>query len=113
MADQTERGAHLLMWAMYRATDGERRWWGLPTKLNDLTKEAIAFGVDRGWMLHRGDSVCLTDVGRDLVEEGGSGAIGELPARLPAKAEAKLHHRLAKRDQLASPGVGEGNETTS
>jgi hypothetical protein len=68
MADQTERAARFLMWAMFRATDGERRWWGLPTKLNDFTKDAIALAVARGWMLDRGDSVRLTDAGRDLVK---------------------------------------------
>jgi hypothetical protein len=68
MVDQSERFARLLVRALYHATDGERRWWVLPTKLNDLTKEAIAVAVDRGWMLDRGDSVCLTDAGRDLVE---------------------------------------------
>jgi hypothetical protein len=68
MTDQTERAARLLVRAMYRATDGERRWWGLPTKLNDLTREAIAVAVARGWMLDRGDSVCLTETGRDLVK---------------------------------------------
>ena len=45
-----------------------RRWWVLPANLNDLTKEAIAVAVDRGWMLVRFDSVCLTDAGRDLVK---------------------------------------------
>ena len=69
MADQSERAARLLVWAMYRATDGETRWWGVPTKLNDLTKEAIAVAVAQGWMLDRGDSVCLTDAGRDLVDQ--------------------------------------------
>lgn len=53
---------------MHRATDGERRWWVLPTKLNDVTKEAIALAVAQGWMLDRGDRVCLTDAGRDLVK---------------------------------------------
>jgi hypothetical protein len=53
-----------------RATDGEPRWWVLPANLNDMTKEAIAVAVDRGWMLDRGDSVCLTDAGRDLVRHG-------------------------------------------
>jgi len=70
MADQTERAARFLMWAMYRATDGECRWWGVPAKLNDVTKEALAIAVDRGWMLNRGDSVCLTDAGRDLASQG-------------------------------------------
>ena len=37
------------------ATDGERRWWLLPANLNDVTKEAIALAVPRGWMLDRGD----------------------------------------------------------
>ena len=70
MADQSERSARLLVRALYRATDGERRWWVLPTKLNDLTKEAIAVAVDRGWMLDRGDSVCLTNAGRNLAKHG-------------------------------------------
>ena len=70
MADQTQRAARLLAWAMYRATDGECRWWGVPPNLNDLTKEAIAVAVARGWILNRGDGVRLTDAGRDLVEGG-------------------------------------------
>ena len=70
MVDQNEKSARLLVRALYHATDGERRWWVLPTKLNDLTKEAIAVAVDRGWMLDRGDSVYLTDAGRDLVVRG-------------------------------------------
>ena len=56
--------------ALYYATEGEPRWWGLPINLNDLTKEAIWVAVARGWMLDRGDSVCLTDAGRDLVRHG-------------------------------------------
>jgi hypothetical protein len=68
MADQTERAARLLVRALHCATDGERRWWVLPANLNEVTKEAIAVAVDRGWMIDRGDSVCLTDVGRDLVD---------------------------------------------
>ena len=53
-----------------RATNGERDWWVLPAKLNDLTKEAVAVAVDRGWMIDRGDSVCLTDAGRNLAQDG-------------------------------------------
>ena len=53
MAEQSERSARLLVWALYHATDGERRWWVLPAKLNDLTKDAIAVAVDgldaRSW----------------------------------------------------------------
>ena len=51
MADQTERAARLLVRALYTATDGERRWWVLPANLNEVTKEAIAVAVDRGWMI--------------------------------------------------------------
>ena len=75
MDDQNERAARFLVRAMYRATDGECRWWGLPTKLNDLTKEAIAVAVARGWMLDRGDSVCLTDAGRNIVTNGSAPAL--------------------------------------
>jgi hypothetical protein len=67
MADQTERGARLLVRALYYATDGEPRWWVLPTKLNEATKEAVAVAVARGWIVDRGDSVCLTEAGRELV----------------------------------------------
>lgn len=70
MVDQSERSARLLVRELHAATEGERRWWMLPTKLNDVTKEAIAVAVDRGWMLDRGDSVCLTDAGRDLAKHG-------------------------------------------
>lgn len=70
MVDQSDKAARLLVRALYYATDGELRWWVLPTNLNDLTKEAIAVAVARGWMLDRGDSVCLTDAGRDVVRQG-------------------------------------------
>jgi hypothetical protein len=69
MADQSERTARLLVRALFYATDGESCWWMLPANLNEMTKEAIALAVDRGWMLHRGDSVCLTDAGRELVRK--------------------------------------------
>ena len=46
------------------------RWWVLPTNLNQMTKEAIAAAGARGWMLDCGDSVRLTDAGRDLVRQG-------------------------------------------
>ena len=68
MADHNETGARLLMRALYHSTDCERRWWVLPTNLSEVTNEAIAVAVARGWMLDRADSVCLTDAGRDLVK---------------------------------------------
>jgi len=70
MVDQSERSARLLVRASHSATDGEPRWWVLPANLNDTTKEAIAVAVARGWMLDRGDSVRLTDAGRDLARNG-------------------------------------------
>ena len=54
MAKKSERAARLLVRALYYATEGEPRWWLLPTNLNDVTKEAIAVAVDRGWMLLEG-----------------------------------------------------------
>ena len=66
MTDQSESSARLLVRALFYATDGESRWWVLPPNLNDMTKEAIAVAVDRGWMLGRGDSVRLTDAGLEL-----------------------------------------------
>ena len=68
MADQTEKDAHLLIRALYNAAEDEPRWLVLPTGLSDMTKGAITLAVERGWMLCRGDSVCLTDAGRDLVK---------------------------------------------
>lgn len=64
MADPRERSARLLVRALHYATDGEQRWWVLPASLNDMTKEALAFAVSEGWLLQRGDSVCLTRAGR-------------------------------------------------
>ena len=72
MVDQSERSARLLVRALYYATEGEPRWWVLPTNLNDVTKEAIAVAVNRGWMLDSGDSVCLTVAGRVLSRAGRS-----------------------------------------
>lgn len=68
MAGQNERFARLLVRALYRVTDGERCWWVLAANRSDLPKEAIAVAVERGWILDRGDSVCLTDAGRDLAK---------------------------------------------
>jgi hypothetical protein len=65
---RSERKVRRLVRTLYYATEGEPRWWVLPTNPNDLTKEAIAVAVGRGWMLDRGDSVCLTDAARDLVK---------------------------------------------
>lgn len=67
MVERVERHARALVRAVYFATDGKPSWWSLPNELNDVTKEAIAFAVDRGWMVLEGRSICLTDEGRKLV----------------------------------------------
>jgi hypothetical protein len=84
MTDQNERFARLLVRSLHRATDGEVRWWMLPAKLNDVTKQAIFMAVDRGWMLDRGDSVCLTAAGRDLAE-GRPAKAGTSSRELPVR----------------------------
>jgi hypothetical protein len=67
MFGQSERFARLLVRALFYATDGKPRWWVLPANLNDVTNEALAVAVERGWMLmDHGHSVCLTNVGRNL-----------------------------------------------
>ena len=70
MVDQSKTFARHLVRAVYYATDGKPFWWSLPKDLNDVTKDAIAHAVDRGWILLEGhhNSVCLTDAGRDLVK---------------------------------------------
>jgi hypothetical protein len=68
MVNQNERVARLLVRALYNATEGEPHWRVVP-RLHDLT-EAVAVAVDRGWLLDRGDSVRLTDAGRDLARHG-------------------------------------------
>lgn len=65
MADPREGSARLLVRALHYATDGEPRWWVLPANLNEVTKEALAFAVSKGWLLQGGDSVCLTKAGRN------------------------------------------------
>jgi hypothetical protein len=73
MGEQSERTARLLARALFYATDGELRWWVLPTNLTDITNEVIALAVDRRSMLYRGDSVCLTDAGQELIKHGREG----------------------------------------
>ena len=70
MADQAETAARLVM---YRATDGECRRWGVPTNLNDLTKEAIAYAADQGWVVLKDNRVCLTDAGRKATRQSAKG----------------------------------------
>jgi len=71
MVDQAQTFARHLVRALYYATDGRSFWWRLPRDLNDVTRQALEFAVDRGWLLMMdGHSVCLTDAGRELVMKG-------------------------------------------
>ena len=70
MVDQSEAFARHLVRALYYATDGKPVWWSLPKDLNDATRQALEYAVDRGWLLLLGShSVLLTDAGRDLIKK--------------------------------------------
>jgi len=46
-----------------------QEWRILLEELDAETTDAIVFAVARGWVVvHAGHSICLTDVGRRLVE---------------------------------------------
>jgi hypothetical protein len=68
MADQSERTARLLVRALYYATDGEPRLVGIAGQPEWPNEGGYRVAVDRGWMVDRGDSVCLTEAGQDLVK---------------------------------------------
>lgn len=71
MVDQTKTFARHLVRALYYATCGKSWWWRLPRDLNNVTRLALEYAVDRGWLLMMdGHSVCLTDAGRELVMKG-------------------------------------------
>ena len=62
MVDQTKTFARHLVRALYYATDGQSSWWILPRDLNDVTRLALDYAVERGWLLMMdGYSVCRTD----------------------------------------------------
>jgi hypothetical protein len=70
MVDQREKYALALVRGLYYATDGKPVWWSLPREMNDVAKDALDCAVDHGWLLLLGShSVCLTDSGRDLVDD--------------------------------------------
>ena len=69
MSSETETLALHLVHALYDATDGEPQEWRSLEELDVATTDAIEFAVARGWVVvQAGHSICLTDVGRRLVE---------------------------------------------
>jgi hypothetical protein len=46
---------------------------GIAPNLNDLTKEALAVAVSKGWLPQGGESVCLTDAGRKAASKSQQG----------------------------------------
>lgn len=72
MPNDTEAMALALIRLLHEATHGQARQWQPIRRIDDATEEAVAFAVERGWVLiddsHR---VALTDHGRRLAEELG------------------------------------------
>jgi len=70
VASETESPALHLLRALYDAMDGlPQEWRILLEELDAATTDAIVFAVARGWVVvQAGHSICLTDVGRRLVE---------------------------------------------
>ena len=70
MSSETETLALHLVHALYNTTSGPHQWRMLADRDGE-TADAIEFAVARGWMIvEGGHSVCLTDAGRRLVEDG-------------------------------------------
>jgi hypothetical protein len=82
MADSTEAFVRSLVRNLYYATEGKNLWWSLPHKMNSSTWDGIQKASDRGWMLQDGSSVCLTDAGRELVENCSGNQIPKSAAQL-------------------------------
>jgi hypothetical protein len=71
MADSTEPFVRNLVRSLYHATEGRPLWWSLRREMDGATWDGIQRATDRGWMLRDRDSVCLTDAGRELVQNWG------------------------------------------
>jgi hypothetical protein len=97
MTDATDTLARSLVRNLYYATEGRTHWWSLPHKMSGATWNGIQKATDRGWMLHHGNSVCLTDAGRELVER-------------PAPQIGGPHRKgLSDQSNLLERFVGSGN----
>jgi hypothetical protein len=70
MASKTESLAIRLVRVLYNATDGLPRQWRIIPRLNRAATDAVELASARGWIhVEDGNSVALTDVGRQLAED--------------------------------------------
>jgi hypothetical protein len=69
MPSETETLALHLVHVLHEATGGQPQKWHMLAAVDGMTAEAIVFAAARGWVLvEAGQSICLTDAGRRLVE---------------------------------------------
>jgi hypothetical protein len=69
MIDQAKTSARHLVRAIYFATEGKSIWWSPPSDSNEVTRLALVYAVERGWMLREDNRLCLTDAGRSLIRQ--------------------------------------------
>ena len=69
MASKTEYLAIQLVRVLYNATDGLPRQWRIIPRLDRAATDAVELASVRGWIHVDGNSVGLTDVGRQLAED--------------------------------------------
>ena len=68
-ASETETLALHLVRALYHVAGGKPQEWRSLEELDAVTTDAIVFAVERGWVVVQGgQSICLTDADRRLVE---------------------------------------------
>jgi hypothetical protein len=69
MPSEIESLALYLVGALYDASDGLPQQWCMLKEPKGATAAAIVFAAARGWVVvEAGQSICLTDAGRRLVE---------------------------------------------
>jgi hypothetical protein len=72
MPNDTEAMALAFIRLLHEAAPGHARHWQPIRRIDDATEEAVAFAIERGWVLIDGNRrVALTDHGRRLAEELG------------------------------------------
>lgn len=71
MPNDTEAMALALIRVLHEATDGQAMQWRTIRQIDGGTDVAVAFAVDRGWLLSDARGVALTDLGCRLAEDLG------------------------------------------
>jgi hypothetical protein len=70
MASKTESLAVQLVRVLYNETEGLPRQWRTIPRLDRAASDAVELASARGWIqVEGGNSVALTDVGRQLAED--------------------------------------------